>query len=223
MRNIFLAGLILIVAGCSSNTVGDFTVVKVKEVEQVGGYTYLLVDGKGPEYWIAVPTMEANPGEYYHYQGGMAMKEFYSKELDRTFDEVIFLEAIYAGKDPMMQEPQQYTPGSKATVEKSDVAVDLVEGTITIAQLYADPESFAGKTIRVRGEVTKFNAMIMDRNWVHLQDGTEYNEKFDLTATSTETFDVGDPVTLEGILAVNKDFGYGYSYEILLENATAVD
>ena len=223
MRNLLIAGFVLFIAACSSNTASDFTVVKVKEVEQVGSYTYLLVDGKGPEYWIAVPSMEAKPGEFYHYQGGMVMKEFYSKELDRTFDEVIFLEAIYAGKDPMVQEPQQYTPGSKTAIEKSGVHVETVEGSTTIAELYADPESFAGKTVRVRGEVTKFNPMIMDRNWIHLQDGTEHQEQFDLTVTSLSTFEVGQVVTLEGVLSINKDFGYGYSYEILLENAKAVD
>ncbi len=218
-----IAGFILFIAACSSNTASDFTVVKVKEVEQVGSYTYLLVDGKGPEYWIAVPSMEARPGEFYHYQGGMVMKEFYSQELDRTFDEVIFLEAIYAGKDPMVQETQQYTPGSKTAIEKSGVKVESVEGSTTIADLYADPASFAGKTIRVRGEVTKFNPQIMDRNWIHLQDGTEYEEQFDLTVTSPSTFEVGEVVTLEGVLSINKDFGYGYSYEILLENAKAVN
>jgi hypothetical protein len=32
---------------------------------------------------------------------------------------------------------------------------------------------------------------------------------------------VGQVVTFEGVLAVDMDFGYGYSYEILLEQATA--
>ena len=80
-----------------SNPESEFTTVKVKEVEQVGNYTYLLVKAKGPEFWVAVPSMEASPGETYHYQGGMIMEDFYSRELDRTFDKVLFLEAIYAG------------------------------------------------------------------------------------------------------------------------------
>ena len=53
---------------------------------QVSGYTYMLVKGKGPEYWVAVPTMKANIGDTYHYQGGMLMPDFYSSELDRTFE-----------------------------------------------------------------------------------------------------------------------------------------
>ncbi len=62
----------------------------------------------------------------------------------------------------------------------------------------------------------------MELNWVHIQDGTEFEGKFDLTVTSTESFKVGSVVTLEGVLALNKDFGYGYSYEVLLEKATAI-
>jgi hypothetical protein len=98
-----------------------------------------------------------------------------------------------------------------------------VEGTVSVAELYADPSAFEGKAIRVRGEVVKYNPSIMERNWVHIQDGTEHAGKYDLTATSTEPFVVGNVVTLQGIVALNRDFGYGYSYEILLEEASVVE
>ena len=91
-----------------------------------------------------------------------------------------------------------------------------------IAELFADPAAYEGKTIRVRGEVAKYNPGIMERNWVHLQDGTEFDGKYDLTVTSQESFQVGQVTTIEGIFAMNRDFGYGYSYEILLEQATVV-
>ena len=228
-RNFIIVGLILIFFGCSNNTGDGLTTVKVKEVEQVANYTYLLVKSKGPEYWVAVPTMEASPGDTYQYQGGMVMEDFFSKELDRTFDKVVFLEALFSEKGsaeqestPLEQESQQLDYEAMVTIEKSDVEVATGKGTISIADLFSDPGTYEGKTIRVKGEVTKFNAAIMQRNWVHIQDGTEYEGKFDLTATSLESFEVGNVVTLEGILALNKDFGYGYSYEILLEQATAV-
>ena len=227
MRNLFIAGLFLIIASCTSNTTDGFTTVNVKEVEQVGSYTYLLVKAKGPEYWVVVPSMEASPGETYKYQGGMLMQDFYSKEMDRTFDKVVFLEAIFAENNmpasASAPAPQTEAHGGKVAVEKSSVNVEAGEGTIAISDLFSDPKAYDGKTIRVKGEVTKFNPAIMDRNWVHLQDGTEFEGKYDLTATSMESFEEGGIVTLEGILAVNKDFGYGYSYEILLEKATAVN
>ena len=85
-----------------------------------------------------------------------------------------------------------------------------------------NPEAYEGKTIQLRGEIVKFNPEIMNKNWVHLQDGSDFDGKFDLTFTSDESFEVGSVVTVEGVLALNLDFGYGYSYEVLLENATAV-
>ncbi len=228
IRNLFIAGLILIMAACNPGSSGEYTTVKVKEVEQVGTYTYLLVKGKGPEYWVAVPSMDASPGETYQYQGGLVMEEFYSKELDRTFDRVLFLEGLYpevssSETDRTAQEdPGEFSYENMVSIEKADVRVEAVEGAITIAELFSDPGAYDGKTIRVTGEVTKFNAAIMDRNWVHIQDGTEFEGKFDLTATSSETFEVGTRVTLEGILTLDHDFGYGYTYDVLLEKATAV-
>lgn len=227
MRNLVITGLILIMGSCTSPNTDGFTTVKVKEVEQVGAYTYLLVKAKGPEYWVAVPSMEAVPGETYKYQGGMLMQDFYSEELEKTFEKVVFLEAIFAEDNLPAQAPAAQTQaqahGGKVTVEKSNVKVEAGEGTIAISDLFSDPEAYEGRTIRVKGEVTKYNPSIMDRNWVHIQDGTDFEGKYDLTATSIESFKEGSIVTLEGVLAVNKDFGYGYSYEILLEKATAVD
>lgn len=237
MKNLIIAGLILIVTGCTNSPTSEFTNVKVKEVEQVGSYTYLLVKAKGPEYWLAVPSMEVKSGDTYHYQGGMLMTDFYSKDLDKTFEEVIFLEAIFSGtagsgletkvkSETMGQldshQSQDVSHGSKIPLEKSNVEMEIGEGDITIADLFSDPKAYEGKTVRIKGEVTKYNAAIMELNWVHLQDGTEFEGKFDLTATSTESFVVGSMVMVEGILALNRDFGYGYSYELLLEKATAV-
>lgn len=228
LRALLLAGLILLVAGCGSNNSSDSTTVKVREVEQVGSYTYLLVKAKGPEYWIAVSSMEAQPGETYSYQGGLLMEDFYSKELDRTFEKVLFVDALYEGTSIQAQQPQsaQALPEvdyeNMVTIERSDVAVESGEGTVTIADIYADPSAYEGEVIRVKGEVTKFNAAILNRNWIHIQDGTVHEGKFDLTATSIEAFKVGDIITVEGILALHKDFGYGYSYELLLEKATAI-
>jgi hypothetical protein len=225
--------LILFTSACRNQPESAFTTVTVKEVEQVSAYTYLLVKENRAEYWVAVPTMEAEPGEVYHYQGGMLMTDFHSKDLDRTFEEVTFVEVLYPGRPEdqahgsAMQEeasvPEGMTPGSTKSITRSAVEVDALEGTVSIAELYADPAAFEGRTIKVRGEVVRYNPAIMERNWVHIQDGTEYEGRFDLTLTSVEPFEVGSVVTVEGVVALNRDFGYGYSYEILLEEATAIE
>lgn len=243
LKSVVIAGIVMLLTACGSSTNSEFTTVKVKQVEQVVGYTYLFVKAKGPEYWLAVTTMEASPGETYHYKGGMLMQDFFSKELDRTFKKVIFLEDIFLGEASELMDvvaaaagPESSphlgmgttqgmgaTQGSKLSIEKSDITVDHVDGAIVISDLFSDPSAYEGKTIRISGEVVKFSPAIMERNWIHIQDGTEYGGKYDLTVTSEEYFELGSFITVEGVLALNKDFGYGYSYEILLEKATALE
>lgn len=244
LKNLLIVCLVMLLSACgnnsgSNNLGSEFIKVKVKQVEQVAGYTYLLVESKGPEYWVAVPTMEASAGETYHYQGGMLMQDFHSKELDKTFKEVIFLDALWTeepstigvvgqseassmgGGNP--HKSQEASSGSKIPITKSDIVIEGCEGCISIAELYANPGSYEGENVRVRGEIAKFNPAIMKRNWAHIQDGTEYDGKFDLTITSQESFEVGAIVTVEGVVALNMDFGYGYSYELLMEKTKAVE
>ncbi|MEA3461787.1 MAG: hypothetical protein U9R49_07900 [Bacteroidota bacterium] len=222
---ILVIAIVVIATGCSSPGDDGTVSVKVKAVEQVENYTYLLVKGKGPAYWIAVTSTEIAVGEKITYQGGMLMENFYSKELDKTFEKVIFLDGMEgsapAGMEAMPEMPG-VSHGSSVKSDKLDITVEAEEGTITIAELFANPGAYDGKTIRIKGEVAKFNPAIMERNWIHLQDGSEYEGKYDLTVTSQESFQVGQVLTVEGILALNRDFGYGYSYEILLEEATIV-
>ena len=91
---ILAIAIIAIAAGCSSPGADGSVSVKVQDVEQVEKYTYLLVKGKGPAYWIAVSSTEIAVGEKITYQGGMLMENFYSKELDKTFEKVIFLDGV---------------------------------------------------------------------------------------------------------------------------------
>lgn len=91
----------------------------------------------------------------------------------------------------------------------------------TVAALYKEKASLAGQTIKVQGKVVKVNMGIMGRNWLHVQDGTgEAGKTNDLTVTSNEAAKVGDQVTVTGKVAVDKDFGSGYAYGLLLEEAT---
>lgn len=222
---ILIIAIVVVATGCSNSSIDGAKTVKVKAIEQVENYTYLLVKGKGPAYWIAVTSTEIEVGEKITYQGGMLMENFYSKELDKTFEKVIFLDGV-EDSAPAAVQAMPVMPGvsqgSAVKSDKLDITMEAKEGVVTIANLYADPGAFEGKTIRVSGEVAKYNPGIMERNWVHLQDGSEFEGKYDLTITSQESFQVGQVLTVEGIFSVNRDFGYGYSYEILLEKAAIV-
>jgi len=108
---------------------------------------------------------------------------------------------------------------ASVTTDKKDVNVEKEEGTLSIAEVYENRKQLAGKEITVKGEVVKFNPSIMKRHWVHLQDGTEYNGEFDLTITTEDVVTVGSQVVFTGVLAIDRDFGYGYEYGTIVENA----
>ncbi len=103
--------------------------------------------------------------------------------------------------------------------DKKDVDIQHEEGLLTIAEILKDRENLVGKRITVKGEVTKYNPAIMNKNWVHIQDGTDYSGEYDLTITTSDVVTVGDQVIFSGILAIDRDFGYGYKYSTIVENA----
>lgn len=89
----------------------------------------------------------------------------------------------------------------------------------TVEGLYQDKAKLGGHEVQVRGKVVKVNNGVMQRNFLHIQDGTGKQGSNDLTVTSQQTAEVGEEVVVTGKLAVNKDFGAGYTYPILLEEA----
>lgn len=94
----------------------------------------------------------------------------------------------------------------------------------TVAALNKEKAALAGKTIKAQGNVVKVNNGIMGRNFVHVQDGSGDAKAGtnDLIVTSKQTAKIGDSVTISGVVVVNRDFGSGYSYPLLIEDATIV-
>ena len=95
-----------------------------------------------------------------------------------------------------------------------------VAGGQTIAAMTAGAAGLAGTQVSVRGKVVKYNGGIMGKNWIHVQDGTG-----DMTVTTAATaapVALGDVVVLRGTIAVGKDFGGGYSYAVIVEDAALV-
>lgn len=113
-------------------------------------------------------------------------------------------------------------PGSKVAVEKMDVKVEPCKDCIKISDLLENKKTYSGKTIKVTGKVTKYNPEIMGKNWIHIQDGSEFQGAFDLTITTDQKITVGEIITFEGKIVLDKDFGYGYFYNVLMEDAKAV-
>lgn len=93
-------------------------------------------------------------------------------------------------------------------------------GLKTVEALNKNKATLVGQTISAQGKVVKVNNGIMGRNFVHVQDGTGDASNNNLIVTSKQTANVGDEVSVSGVVAVNRDFGSGYSYPLLLEEAT---
>jgi len=107
---------------------------------------------------------------------------------------------------------------ARVSTEKINVSIEPCADCITIANLIENKKTWSDKVIKIRGKVTKYNPSIMGKNWVHIQDGTEYGKEFDLTITTDIAVEVGDTVTFEGTIVLDKDFGYGYKYNVLMED-----
>ena len=94
------------------------------------------------------------------------------------------------------------------------------DGASTVAALNQNKANLAGQTIKVQGRVVKVNNGIMGRNFVHMQDGTGDASTNNLIVTSKDTANVGDQVSVSGVVVLNRDFGSGYAYPLLIEDAT---
>lgn len=92
----------------------------------------------------------------------------------------------------------------------------------TVASIYKDKTALAGKTVSFQGKVVKVNNGIMGRNFVHVQDGSgdAASGNNNLITTSKQTAFVGDQVAVSGTVTLNRDFGMGYSYPLLIEDAS---
>ncbi|MDX1410381.1 MAG: hypothetical protein R3330_19655, partial [Saprospiraceae bacterium] len=99
------------------------------------------------------------------------------------------------------------------------IHVEQSEGSVSLKELFANRGAYAGKVIKVRGKCVKVNNNIMGTNWIHIQDGSDSGKSLDLTVTTQANVSVGTIVEAEGKITLDKDFGAGYFYDIIMEDA----
>lgn len=128
--------------------------------------------------------------------------------------------ATTAGIDPSAEKSAGSTG---AIVPSANVNVNKAggENSYSVGECFERAKELDGKTIRVRGKVMKISRMIMGKNWLHLQDGTgdPVKNQHDLVVTTSEDPGENTVVTIEGVLTANRDFGAGYKYDAIVENA----
>lgn len=193
---------------------------KVVEVIDAAGYTYIRADVGGQEVWAAGPPTPMAVGDTVTFSTLIPMKNFHSKAMNRDFETLYFVDGFSTlGSVAAGTGAHDSAAGSAAAPATTQVGekIEKVEDGYTIAEALAQSRELAGMTIRVRGKVTKFTPGIMRKNWIHIEDGS--SDK-DLIVTTTATTTVGSIIVAEGALSLDRDFGMGYFYEVLMEDAT---
>ncbi len=183
---------------------------KILESLSSGGYTYMKVQEGKDSYWIAMTQRAVKVGDTIEYTEQGWMKNFHSKTLNRTFDDILFAGDKKSHVTTQLENAKTNTMHSKYQ-EK---------GTISIAELFANRDKYVGKTVVIKGEVTKTSQAIMRLNWVHIQDGSNFSEMNDLVFTTTQDVPKdGEVVYAKGVVVKDKDFGYGYFYPLIIQEA----
>ncbi len=189
---------------------------KVTDIIDIAGYTYAEVDTGKEKVWAAGPPTALKKGDTVSFSSRMAMQNFHSKAMGRDFSVIYFINKYNTGKETSKMASAHTQLKQKNTV-KPIKGINKVEGGYTIADIYNDKNKLKGKTIRVRGQITKFTANILGKNWLHIRDSSTLD---DLTVLTMDTAAVGDIVISEGKLELDKDFNYGYFYPVILEGST---
>ncbi len=216
----------------------------VVDTMNAAGYTYVQVDTGAETIWAATNAFDVKVGDSVTIPQGIPMRNYHSKTLDRTFDLVYFVDRISVGAaSAAVPAPQGHPPMGGNNTEaaapapqghppmgesrtKAAAPADInfsdlqkPEGAKTVAELFAGRKELSGKTVTVHGKVVKFSPEILGTNWIHIQDGTGEEGTNDLVVTSKDRAQVGDTVTMTGVVQADSDFGYGYRYELVLSEA----
>ena len=222
-RECFLRALFVIcqmamcqLAGAADNN-DNFSGVVVETMD-AGGYTYVRIDTGSEKIWAAGPTTVLKPGQQLSISRQMPMVNYHSKALARDFD-VLYFVVSFNGEDAGAAGGSA-NPHASAGAQPElplDLKFAKADGGKTIAEIIKQQKQLAGQPVSVRGQVVKYNQHILDRNWVHIRDSSGEQ---DLTITTAGTVALGDVILAKGKITLDKDFGSGYRYDVLMEEAT---
>ena len=196
---------------------------KVTDTINASGYTYAEVDTGKEKVWAAATTTPLKIGDMIAFTTEMPMKNFHSNSMNRDFTVVYFVNQFITDKESLKgadtASASPHVRNKPASAVKVVEGIDKVKDGNTIAEIYANKEKLNGKAIRVRGQVTKFTANVMNKNWLHIRDSSTQD---DLTITTNSTAAIDAVLVIEGKLALDKDFGHEYVYPLIVEDARVI-
>jgi len=191
----------------------------VAKVVDVPGYTYVEVETGDGTVWAAAPSVSVKAGDTVSFATGMEMRDFYSKTLQREFEVIYFVDRFISNSGTTSIDDEAAAAHGRMGVQEAVAPVEGIrkadEG-YTIAEIFARGDELSGKSIRVRGQVVKFTAGVMNTNWLRIRDGSTNQ---DLIVPTDSAAAVNDVVLVEGKLVINMDLGQGYLLPAVLQDA----
>jgi hypothetical protein len=210
----------------TSSLGSDLHQVIAEEVLEGSRYVFVKVREGVKSKWISTRLREVVPGQTYYYRGGLLKTNFESLEFKRNFDTIYLISSLVDANHA--QNANGNTPNlpkSQSTPEKAEISThgeptEVPQGTITVAELVKNAAKYEGQTVQVHGTCVKVNPNIMQRNWIHLRDGSK--DDYDLVITSVQYIPEGTSFTMSATVSLKKDFGAGYYYDLILENGVLI-
>ncbi|MAZ72784.1 MAG: hypothetical protein CMC70_06520 [Flavobacteriaceae bacterium] len=204
------------------------TVVATKTLD-TKKYVYIQATENGKQFWIATAKQPIDIGKTYYYRNPLLKTNFESREHNRVFDTIYLVSNLVShnhGAGNLTADFSENTtpktePSQKQPIETHTNTIIEHKGSLKIAEIVANPKQYEGKTVQLTGKVVKVNPNIMKRNWLHLQDGSKNN--YDLVVTTNTFVPEGQTVTMRAKVTLNKDFGAGYRYDLILEDGVLVE
>ena len=191
--------------------------VVIKDILPTQRYLYLNVTENGKTFWLATLKTAVKKGGTYYYKGGLFKRNYKSMEYDKVFDSIFLVSGLIEAEHSVAKSKTNTEKAVKNEVieKKSKTTNQKQEGKhIKIADLLKNKSGLQGKTVVIQGKCIKINPNIMGRNWIHIKDDSTTKE---LVVTSNDLVKEGDRVVMQGRVTLDKDFGAGYVYKILLE------
>jgi hypothetical protein len=199
----------------------------VRQRIDVSRYSYLEIATRDQgAVWAVVPLVQVAEGQVVSVPDAERHAHFTSHTLRRAFDVIYFASRVESPGHAVAFGSASSAPAAASAASLPTGPIARARGPLgrTIAEVYAQRQHLSGQKVRVRGVVIRSVAGVMRRSFVHLQDGSGSAAQgdHDLAVTTQSQPGSGQTVEFEGVVAVDRDFGSGYRYPVIVEDAKVI-
>lgn len=218
-------------AGTVNSQGGMSTMFEGRVVDMIdaGRYVYIQVQTVEKKVWVAAPAFDGDIGDGVLVPPGVPVADFQSRKLGRKFDMIYFVGDIrrvgetdgVTAPDVTSQDRMMHPPMDElAEIPAVDIGrVEKADGGYSVSEIIAGRDDLAGREVVLRARAVRFTSNIMGKNWLHVRDGSGDEGANDLVVTTDAVVKAGDLLLIRGVVRVDQDFGFGFKYDVIIENA----